>query len=67
MKSCKSLDKYSIPAGIFTLSGSKTVSSLHKIIKDIWKTEEILPDFKDAIIVTLCKNKGDKSDCGNSG
>ena len=31
----------------------------------IWEEEKMPDDFRDALIVSLYKNKGSKSDCGN--
>ena len=43
-----------------------TVSNaFHDILVSIWEEECVPADFRDATIVTLYKNKGAKSDCGN--
>ena len=36
---------------------------LHAIFVDIWTTEEIVEDWKLAILIRLFKNKGDKTQC----
>ena len=42
----------------------KIASSLYKLSLQIWETEEIPKDWKDAIIVPVFK-KGRRKDCGN--
>ena len=42
----------------------KIASSLYKLSLQIWETEEIPKDWKDAMIVPVLK-KGRRKDCGN--
>ena len=42
----------------------KIASSLYKLSLQIWETEDIPKDWKDAIIVPVFK-KGRRKDCGN--
>ena len=42
----------------------KFASSLYKLSLQIWETEEIPKDWKDAMIVPVLK-KGRRKDCGN--
>ena len=46
-------------AEVYKLGGEYLTRSLHQLIVEIWKAEEIPPDFRDAIIVTIFKK------CGN--
>ncbi|KAL8611454.1 hypothetical protein ACOMHN_014509 [Nucella lapillus] len=46
-----------------TSSGKAT--DMDGIPADIWDTEDMPQEFRDATIVSLYKNKGSKSDCGN--
>ncbi|KYO46166.1 hypothetical protein Y1Q_0021718 [Alligator mississippiensis] len=48
--------KYGIPALHF---------KLHALFIACWEQEKIPQDLRDAVIVTLYKNKDDKSDCSN--
>ena len=38
---------------------------LHELLYLYWKEGEVPQDMRDATIVTLFKNKGDRSDCNN--
>ena len=51
-----------IPAEIYKHGGEAIISHLFSYI---WRDEGIPQELKDAIIVTLYKKKGSKSDCGN--
>ena len=50
---------------IFKALSNEALHSFHRILTSIWVRDEIPPDFRDAAIVTLFKNKGSKADCGN--
>ncbi len=54
-----------IPAEI--LKGNKDVllPHLHKLLQTCWKEVTFPQDMRDAKIITLYKNKGDKGDCNN--
>jgi mannosyltransferase OCH1-like enzyme len=46
-------------------TGSRTLNSeIHKVIHAIWNKEELPEEWKESIIVSICK-KGDKTDRGN--
>lgn len=53
-----------IPAEVFQEGGDQLIHHLHDIVLKIWETEQMPPDFRDALLVTIFK-KGDKADCGN--
>lgn len=38
---------------------------LHDLLSFCWSIKKIPQDFKDAMITTLYKNKGDRGDCNN--
>lgn len=40
--------------------------ALHKYITKVWADENVPQQWKDANVVTIYKNKGDKAVCGNS-
>ncbi|KAL6486773.1 hypothetical protein MHYP_G00033990 [Metynnis hypsauchen] len=54
-----------IPAEIYKAAGEGTLKTFHSIINCIWENEDVPQEFRDATIVSLYKNKGSKSDCGN--
>ncbi len=48
-------------------AGQKSVllDSLHELLLQCWEEEIVPQDMRDANIITLYKNKGDRSDCNN--
>jgi len=45
-------------------AGGKTISpAIHKRINSIWNKEELPEEWKESIIVPICK-KGNETDCG---
>ena len=56
-----------IPAEIYKAAGPNGPEAFHDLLLSIWEEEKIPDDFRDALIVSLYKNKGSKSDCGNYG
>jgi hypothetical protein len=44
--------------------GRTTFSEVHKIINSTWNREELPGEWKESIVVPICK-KGDKTDCSN--
>ena len=57
--------KDGIPAEIYKAAGPNSLEAFHDVLLSIWEEEKIPDDFRDALIVSLYKNKGSKSDCGN--
>jgi len=53
-----------IPGELFKAGGRKIRSEFHKLINSIWNKEELPGEWKESIIVPICK-KGDKTDCSN--
>ena len=46
-------------------AGGRTIrSEIHKLINSIWNKEELPEEWKESIIVPICK-KGDKTYCSN--
>lgn len=45
--------------------GSTLIGQLHSLLTLCWAEENVPQDMRDAKIVTLYKNKGDRSDCNN--
>lgn len=56
----------SIPAEILKHGGYLCLRTIYKFVLEIWDKESVPQQWKDANIVTIYKNKGDKSICGNS-
>ena len=54
-----------IPAEFYKAAGPVTLDTFHAILSCAWEEETMPQDFRDAIFVSLYKNKGSKSDCGN--
>ena len=55
----------SIPAEVLKCCKGNIISELHQILCPCWREDEVPKDVRDANIVTLYKNKGNKSDCNN--
>ena len=56
----------SIPAELLKEGGYLCTRTLHRYISEVWRQECVPQQWKDANIVTIYKNKGDKSVCSNS-
>ena len=54
-----------IPAEVVKSAGEPLAENLHQLLLKCWHAGEVPQDMRDAKIVTLYKNKGDKSDCNN--
>ena len=44
---------------------SSLLGHLHELLLQCWEEGTIIEDMRDAKIVKLCKNNGDRSDCNN--
>ncbi len=53
----------SIPAEVLKHGKPSILQPLHELLCQCWEKEHIPQDMRDASIVTLYKNKGDRSDC----
>ena len=54
-----------IPAEVYQYGGKKVTVCLHDLFTKCWEQGLVPQDLRDAIIVSLYKNKGVKSDCSN--
>ena len=54
-----------IPAEVYKLGGNVILEKLSDLFRSCWEQETIPQDPRDAIMVSLYKNKGSKSDCSN--
>ena len=65
LPSGKAAGKDSIPAEVLKSGKSSLLVPLHKRLTQCWLEGSVPQDTKDANIVTLFKNKGDRHDCNN--
>lgn len=61
----KAPGKDSISAEVLKHGKPSFVQLLHELLCQCWVKRHIPQDMRDASIVTLYKNKGDRSDCNN--
>ena len=61
----KSPGQDGIPADVLKHGGTTLKRELLNLFSDCWQNECLPQDFKDVLIVTIYKKKGDRSDCGN--
>ncbi|XP_076028443.1 uncharacterized protein LOC143017538 [Oratosquilla oratoria] len=54
-----------IPAEIFKSVGPVALKSFFSLLTNIWEDEEIPKELRNATVISLFKNKGSKTDCGN--
>ncbi|XP_076069804.1 uncharacterized protein LOC143041683 [Oratosquilla oratoria] len=54
-----------IPAEIFKSVGPVALKSFFSLLSNIWEDEEIPKELRKATVISLFKNKGSKTDCGN--
>ena len=54
-----------IPAEVFKCGGSQLLDNLHHLLCRLWEEGSIPQEMRDSIIITLYKNKGDRSDHNN--
>ena len=63
LASGKAPEKDGIPAEVLKCCRETLLPELHKILRLCWRQGEVPQDMRDSNIVTLYKNKGDRSDC----
>ena len=54
-----------IPPDLIRRCKSSLLGPLHEVLCQCWREGSVPQDMRDAKIVTLYKNKGDRSDCNN--
>ena len=54
-----------IPPEIYKWGGETLIDRLTSLFQRFWEKEELPQDFRDANIIHLYKNKGDRSSCNN--
>ena len=65
LKNCKAPGKDAIPPEVIKHGKHALLHHLHVLLLLCWKDGTVPQDMRDANIVTLYKNKGDRSDCNN--
>ena len=65
LKSGKAPGADGIPPEIWINGGPSLHSRLHEFFISCWEQGTLPPDLRNAIIITLYKNKGEKADCSN--
>ena len=55
----------SIPPDLIKHCKTTLLHPLHKVLCQCWREGAVLQDMRDAKIITLYKNKGERSDCNN--
>ena len=66
LKKSKSAGPDSIPAELLLFGGDILHGLLHQTITEIWNGAPVPQTWKNANLVTIYKNKGDRAECGNS-
>ena len=66
LKNNKSPGNDNIPAELLRNGGYLCTRTLHKYITKVWADENVPQQWRDANVVTIYKNKGDRAVCGNS-
>ena len=54
-----------IPAEVFQHGGEAVLDKLQDLFANCWEKGTLPQDLRDTVIVSLYKNKGDKSDLSN--
>lgn len=65
LKSGKAAGINGIPPDVWKHGGPVLHIKLHELLVCCWEQGKLPHDLRDAIIITLYKNKGEKSDCSN--
>ena len=65
LKNGKAPGKDAIPPGVIKHGKPALLHHLHVLLLLCWKEGTVPQDMRDANIVTLYKNRGDRSDCNN--
>ena len=55
-----------LPAKLFKYGREALDLRLRELLCHVWEYDEVPTEWKESFIVTIYKNKGDRSVCGNS-
>ncbi|GFR64639.1 cilia- and flagella-associated protein 74-like [Elysia marginata] len=65
LKSHKAAGIDGIPPEIWKMGGIVLHGKLHELLVCCWEQGNLPQDLRDAVVITLYKNKGEKSDCSD--
>ena len=65
LKVGKSASIDGIPAEVYQHGGEAVLDKLQDLFTNCWERRTLPQDLRDAVIVSLYKNKGEKLDCSN--
>ena len=65
LKNGKAAGVDGLPPELWKFGGPALHLKLHKLFQACWDSGKIPNDLRDAIVITLYKNKGSKADCSN--
>ena len=65
LSSGKAFRNDGIPVEVIKCAKGTLLKELHELLCQCWREGEVPQDMRDANIVTLFKNKGDRGDCNN--
>jgi len=65
LSSGKAPDSDGIPSDLIKHFKTTQLLPLHEVLCQCWQEDAVPQDMRDATIVTLYRNKGERSDCSN--
>ena len=65
MKHGKAMGPDGIPVEVWKSLGEEGVDMLLNLLQKIFEQEKMPEEWRDSVIVPICKEKGDIQDCGN--
>ena len=66
LKGNKAAGRDNIPAEVIKCGGCVLHRRQHNVILDCWSAKCLLQQWKNANIILVCKQRGDRAECGNS-
>ena len=66
LKSNKAPGPGGVPAEVIKQGGYQCLRNHQRYILEVWNKESVPQQWKDSSIITIYKNKGDRTVCGNS-
>ena len=65
MKNKKATGTDGVPGEVLKYGGVELLKWLHRLLGKVWDSERVPQDWKDAIVVSIYKNKGPRNDCNS--
>ena len=65
MKNKKATGIDGVPGEVLKYGGVELLKWLHRLLGKVWDSERVPQDWKDAIVVSIYKNKGPRNDCNS--